>query len=213
MIIRFDKVVPLPLLEYPHHKEGLWNNNHEIKTGEKVLINAASGKGKTTFTHVLMGLRQDYIGRIFFDSKDLSLLAVKDWLDIRQKKLSVVFQDLQLLPSLTCEENLLINTNLKGGLSINQLKEWAEFLGIETKWTVKAGLLSMGQQQRLALLRGLSQPFETIVLDEPFSHLDDQNTLLAIELIEKRCTELNAGFLLTTLDPTDKIKVDKEIKL
>ncbi len=160
-----------------------------------------------------MGLRQDYIGRIFFDSKDLSLLAVKDWLDIRQKKLSVVFQDLQLLPSLTCEENLLINTNLKGGLSINQLKEWAEFLGIETKWTVKAGLLSMGQQQRLALLRGLSQPFETIVLDEPFSHLDDQNTLLAIELIEKRCTELNAGFLLTTLDPTDKIKVDKEIKL
>ncbi|MFM7472588.1 MAG: ATP-binding cassette domain-containing protein [Crocinitomicaceae bacterium] len=213
MKIVFDHIIPEPLKEYPHAAESLWNNKHVIENGQKVLINAASGKGKTTVTHLLAGLRHDYQGELSFDSAATHALSVSDWLEIRQTKFSFVFQDLQLFPTLSSEENLLINTRLKGGMPIEKLKEWAAYLGIETKWKTPSGIMSMGQQQRLAILRALSQPFETIVMDEPFSHLDEHNTRLAISLIEERCKELSAGLILTTLDPTDKINVDKEIKL
>ena len=213
MKIVFDHIVPEPLKEYPHAADSLWNNYHVIENSQKVLINAASGKGKTTFTHLLAGLRHDYSGKLIFDSNLGQSFSVSDWLRIRQNKFSFVFQDLQLFSNLTSEENILINTRLKGGMPIEKLKEWAAYLGIETKWKTPVGIMSMGQQQRLAILRALSQPFETIVMDEPFSHLDEHNTKLAIALIEERCKVLNAGMILTTLDPTDKISVDKEIKL
>jgi ABC-type lipoprotein export system ATPase subunit len=213
MNITFDCVLPVPLADYSHHPESLWNNAHSIEKGENILINAASGKGKTTFTHILAGLRHDYSGKIRFDSTDISQFTIPEWLLVRQKKLSFVFQDLQLLPSLTCEENVLLNTNLKGGVTVDQLIEWAAHLGIDKKWKEKAGVISMGQQQRLAILRALSQPFEFVILDEPFSHLDEKNSQLAFELIEKRCAELSAGYIFTTLDPTDKIPFNKEIKL
>jgi len=213
MKITFENVIPNPLSEYPHASESLWGNTHVLEQGQKVLINAASGKGKTTLTHILAGLRHDYTGNISFDSTSISSFKTDEWLRSRQSSLSFVFQDLQLFPSLTSEENILLNTNLKGGISIAQMREWAEFLGLGDKWNTKAEIMSMGQQQRLCILRALSQPFETLVLDEPFSHLDEQNTKLALQLIQERCSDLDAGFLLTTLDPTDRVSFDKEIKL
>ena len=213
MRITCENVIPIPLIEYPHTSDSLWGNTHVFEQGQKVHINAESGKGKTTLAHILAGFRHDYTGNISFDSTSISSFKPADWLRVRQSSLSFVFQDLQLFPSLTCEENILLKTNLKGGVSVSKLREWAEFLGLGDKWNTKAEIMSMGQQQRLCILRALSQPFETIVLDEPFSHLDEQNTQFALQLIQERCTELDAGFLLTTLDPTDRVSFNKEIKL
>jgi putative ABC transport system ATP-binding protein len=71
----------------------------------------------------------------------------------------------------------------------------------------------MGQQQRVAIIRALAQPFEWIVLDEPFSHLDHKNAQIAYSLIEKNCNNQDAGFILTTLDATSEVKFNKEINL
>ena len=71
----------------------------------------------------------------------------------------------------------------------------------------------MGQQQRVAIIRALLQPFECIVLDEPFSHLDKENAGKCMQLIQERCNEQNAGCILTTLDANKEIIFDKEIKL
>jgi ABC-type sugar transport system ATPase subunit len=88
-----------------------------------------------------------------------------------------------------------------------------QILEIDNKWTQSCGLLSMGQQQRVAIIRALCQPFELILLDEPFSHLDEENTQRCITMINERCDTLNAGFVLTSLGDTHQFNYDKELKL
>ena len=86
-------------------------------------------------------------------------------------------------------------------------------LGIENKWGQKCGLLSMGQQQRVAIIRALAQPYEWLILDEPFSHLDEENTRLCLRLINERTTEQGAGFVLTSLGDNHGFSYDYTLKL
>jgi ABC-type lipoprotein export system ATPase subunit len=88
-----------------------------------------------------------------------------------------------------------------------------EQLEIDNKWEQQCGLLSMGQQQRVAIVRALLQPFEWLILDEPFSHLDTENSQRALDLINKRSDELKAGFVLTTLGDDYNFSFDHELKL
>jgi putative ABC transport system ATP-binding protein len=71
----------------------------------------------------------------------------------------------------------------------------------------------MGQQQRVAIVRALCQPFEFLILDEPFSHLDDRNSKISLELIAHEASQQNAGFVLTSLDDDDSFPFDYELKL
>ena len=88
----------------------------------------------------------------------------------------------------------------------------AQNLGIENLLEKKCGELSYGQRQRVAIIRALSQPFEYLLLDEPFSHLDDENTQKACTLIETALAKNNAGLILVSLGEKYFLKYDKEIK-
>ena len=205
--------MPSPLSSIQHSKESIWGNFIELKERKHILLNASSGKGKSTFTTTMIGLRNDYIGTITFDGKDIKKFSPDDWTTIRQSKISVIYQDLQLFPDLTVAENLILKNNLTNSFSENEIIEMLNKLGIEDKWEQKCGLLSMGQQQRVAIIRGLLQPFEWLIMDEPFSHLDIENTHLCLELIKQRCKVLNAGFVLTTLGDSHEYNYDQELKL
>ena len=213
MEIILNNIMPSPLSSIQHSKESIWGNFIELKAGKHILLNASSGKGKSTFTSTMIGLRNDYTGSITFDGKDIKTFTPDDWTTIRQSKISVIYQDLQLFPDLTVAENLILKNNLTNSYSENEIKSMLSKLGIEDKWEQKCGLLSMGQQQRVAIIRGLLQPFEWLIMDEPFSHLDTENTLLCLELINERCKELNAGFVLTTLGDSHGYTYDQELKL
>ncbi len=213
MNIKLNKVLPHPLASIQHSEDSIWGNDVILKEGAKILLNASSGKGKSTFTTTVFGLRKDYEGNVFYDQKNIRDLNIDEWTLIRRKTLSVVFQDLQLFPELTVKENLLLKNNLSGDFSDEQLKEMLTQLGIPDKWEQQCGLLSMGQQQRVAIIRALIQPFKWLLMDEPFSHLDKKNTTIALDMIIKRCDELNAGFVLTTLGDHHGIEYDYELKL
>ena len=213
MEIILNNIMPSPLSSIQHSKESIWGNFIELKAGKHILLNASSGKGKSTFTSTMIGLRNDYTGSITFDGLDIKTFTPDDWTTIRQSKISVIYQDLQLFPDLTVAENLILKNNLTNSYSENEIKSMLSKLGIEDKWEQKCGLLSMGQQQRVAIIRGLLQTFEWLIMDEPFSHLDTENTLLCLELINKRCKELNAGFVLTTLGDSHGYTYDQELKL
>ena len=213
MEIILNNVIPVPLASIQHGDDSIWGNFIELKAGKHILLNASSGKGKSTFTSTMIGLRNDYTGSITFDGKDIKTFSPDDWTSIRQSKISVIYQDLQLFPDLTVAENLILKNNLTNSYSENEIKSMLSKLGIEDKWEQKCGLLSMGQQQRVAIIRGLLQPFELLIMDEPFSHLDTENTLLCLELINERCKELNAGFVLTTLGDSHGFTYDQELKL
>lgn len=205
--------MPRPLASISHSEKSIWGNQIELISGKKIMLNASSGKGKSTFTTTIFGLRDDYTGTISYDETDIRTHSVDQWIDIRKNKLSVVFQDLQLFPKLSVRENLLLKNSLTDTYSEKELREQLEKLEIEDKWEQKCGLLSMGQQQRVAIIRSLAQPFKWLIMDEPFSHLDEENTQRCLKLIDDRANELNAGFILTTLGDDHNFKFDYELNL
>ena len=177
------------------------------------MLNASSGKGKSTFTHTIFGLRRDFEGKLFYDKTDITTYSPEIWTTIRKKKISVVFQDLQLFNNLTVKENLHLKNNLCNVFTDAELFMMLEMVEIENKWDQPCGLLSMGQQQRVAIIRALCQPFSWLILDEPFSHLDKENSQRCLKLINSRCDDLKAGFVLTTLGDDYNFTYDQELTL
>lgn len=213
MDITFQNIMPKPLASIQHQKDSIWGNDFVLVQGKKILLNASSGKGKSTFTNLILGLRKDYEGKLLYDNRDTLEFTTDEWTTIRQKDISVVFQDLQLFPTLTVKENLQLKSNLTRAFNDEELLAMLRTLEIEDKWNQQCGLLSMGQQQRVAIIRALSQPFNWLILDEPFSHLDDANAQRSLKLINERCDQLQAGFVLTSLGDSHQFNYDQELKL
>ena len=182
----------------------------EFQQGKNYLVAAPSGRGKSTLLHCLYGIRKDYTGLITLDKKDVSSFSPDEWAMIRQKDLSIVFQDLQLFPQLSAWENILINADLAPVVDENSLRHWAHQLHIDDHLVKPVKKLSYGQQQRVAILRALAQPFRYLLLDEPFSHLDALNSESATKLILDVCRERKAGFILASLGERFGLAFDQE---
>lgn len=213
MKISFHKVMPEPLSSIEHGDRSIWNATFSLEQGQKVVLNASSGKGKTTFTHTLAGIRKDYEGDLKFDDQQVAEITPDQWAKYRSEKISFVFQDLQLFPELTVQENLEVKNQLTDTFDDKRLKNMLEALEVGDKWDVPCKLLSMGQQQRVAIVRSLVQPFDWIILDEPFSHLDEVNTQKCLKMINERCDEIGAGLVLTTLGDFHGFDYDRELNL
>ena len=107
----------------------------------------------------------------------------------------------------------MLKNNITAHYSRDRIVELARALGMEPFLKRKAGILSFGQQQRVAIIRALVQPFDFLLADECFSHMDKENTLKAFELIQKECRERNAGLVLTSLNKTELPGIDTRLKL
>ena len=207
MDLKFEQLCPNVFQDQVLESD-LWKSSLQIKSTEQIMLHAPSGKGKTSFIYYLTGLRNDYTGTIFVDNNDIRTLTMNQWTNLRRTKFSVVYQDLQLFEQLTVKENISMLPEFAEGYSLESARELLEYLGIEEKWESKTGMLSFGQKQRLALVRSLMKPFDLLICDEPFSHLDLSNTSKCIELIQRRVKEENAGFIISCLDdikPFDRI--------
>lgn len=213
MTVTFNNVLPLPLQDFDHSSDSVWLNSFSLEFPKKILLNASSGKGKSTFINTLCGLRKDYTGEIKIDGKVISALKLDDWIEFRKFKISAVFQDLQLFPDLTVWENLQLKNNLTQHQTEARITEMLNILGIGNKTQQICATLSLGQQQRVAIIRALLQPFELLLLDEPFSHLDDHNASLALELIIEETDRNQGGFILTTLGSHHGYQFEQELNL
>jgi ABC-type lipoprotein export system ATPase subunit len=213
MNITLDHIMPEPLVSINHGPDSIWGNKALLKKGNRICLNASSGKGKSTFTTTIFGLRNDYTGTLYYDDRDIRTFGPDEWTEIRQSKVSVVFQDLQLFPDLTVKENLILKNSITDTFTEQELKSFLERLEIDNKWEQKCGLLSMGQQQRVAIIRSMAQPFEWLIMDEPFSHLDVENANRCLKIIHERTMDQGAGFVLTTLGDSHGYEYDYELKL
>jgi putative ABC transport system ATP-binding protein len=201
MRIQFHNVLPIPLADTPLSENSLWKSETAFDSNARILVQAPSGTGKTTVISLLYGLRSDYDGEILIDGQEIKKFSVDQWTEMRKRKLAIVFQDMRLFPQLTAMENILLKNDLTQTLNEGRIREMAEQLDIAHKLNAPCGKLSLGQQQRIAIIRALAQPFELILLDEPFSHLDEANIRKAAELISFTCKANGAGLLLTSLGP------------
>lgn len=205
--------MPEPLASIDHGANSIWGNKIELIAGRRIMLNASSGKGKTTFAATLFGLRKDYTGEVYFDGVNIKTFTPDDWTEIRQRKLAVIFQDLQLFPKLSVKDNLFLKNSITDTYTELELKEMLDRLEIGNKWNQPCGLLSMGQKQRVAIIRALSQPYEWLLLDEPFSHLDEANADRCLQMIHERTIAQNSGFVLTSLGSSHGYEFDQELNL
>ena len=213
MQIELINVMPKPLASIQHGEKSIWGSHVILHPAKKIVLNASSGKGKSTFASTVFGIRDDYSGRIEYDKRDIKTFSVDEWTEIRKNKIAVVFQDLQLFLTLSVRENLLLKNSLSDTFTEGELKILLEKLEIDDKWNQKCGLLSMGQQQRVAIIRSLAQPFDWLLMDEPFSHLDIENTNRCLSIIADRTNGQNAGFVITTLGNHHSFNFDQELNL
>ena len=153
----------------------VWHRDIIFHKEKRYLIEAASGTGKSSLCSYIYGYRNDYQGIINFDERNIRSLSANDWTDIRKHSLSILFQELRIFPELTAIENIQLKNRLTNFKKRKEILALFEAIGIADKLNEKAGKLSFGQQQRVAFIRSLCQPFDFIFLDEPISHLDDEN--------------------------------------
>lgn len=215
MQITLNNVVPIPLKEKLLQRiSDIWVTTQIFKANEWVKIKAPSGTGKTTLTHILYKLRFDFEGTILWDDINTATINEDALAVIRQQKLSIIFQDLRLFNNLTARENIEINRVLQKPYYTSEIIDtMAATLGITHILNQRAGLCSYGEQQRIAIIRALVQPFEFLLMDEPFSHLDIANTAIAAQLISEECAKRNAAFLLTDLDDDDNFNYHRKLSL
>jgi ABC-type lipoprotein export system ATPase subunit len=176
-----------------------WFNDIRFDKGTNCLITAPSGHGKSSLFAFIFGERNDYSGNISFDSRNIASLKQNEWRNIRRRSLSCVFQGLRLFSDLTVRENIELKNKITGHKSPDEIESLTVKAGIENKINEKVGRLSFGQQQRVATIRALCQPFDFILLDEPFSHLDEKNIEIMSDLISAETERQNAGLILCSL--------------
>ena len=211
--IQFKYVIPQVFASREEQNSDVWQQDITFEKEKVYLIEAESGKGKSTFCSYLIGYRHDYSGQVLFDDVDARSLKVVDWTGIRQQHISMLFQELRLFPELTAMENVLIKNNLTGYKSREEIINWFEMLGIPDKKDVKIGRMSFGQQQRVALIRSLVQPFDFLVADEPVSHLDDQNARIMGDILMQEVRRQGAGLIVTSIGKHMDLNYDKVVQL
>ena len=211
--ININHIIPNPLKHFGFTESQIWDNQITFNKGEYYQIVAHSGVGKSTLINIIYGDRKDYEGTVTFDNQDITKLKSKQWNNIRRTQLSYVFQGLHLFEELTLLENIQLKNGLTKHASIEQIKDWIEAVGLSRHLNQKAVHLSYGQRQRIAVIRAFCQPFDFILLDEPFSHLDDVNQALLMDLIAIEAKKNNAGIILTTLQEINDNRLNHVIKL
>lgn len=211
--IALQQTLPAVFADKDRIVSDVWHQQLELVKGEKVLIEAASGTGKSSLCSFVYGYRNDYQGIICFDGKNIRSMNVSDWVEIRKTSLSMLFQELRLFPELSSWENVQIKNSLTGFKSKKEIKQWFEALGIAEKWNTPLGMLSFGQQQRVAMIRALCQPFDFIFLDEPVSHLDEGNGRIMASLLTEEVERQGAGVVVTSIGKHLELDYHKTWKL
>jgi putative ABC transport system ATP-binding protein len=191
----------------------LWNQDISFSTGENIHIIAPSGSGKTSFIHFLYGLRKDYSGNILYDNNNIKNYDAEKFASWWQQNISIIFQDLRLFTQQTVLQNLEIKRLLAPYHAESRITAMAKRLGIESKLNKLCSTCSYGEQQRIAIIRALQQPFDFLLLDEPFSHLDENNRQKAMDLMQQEATERKAAIILTDLKKIDYFKAERMLYL
>ena len=211
--ITLNNTLPRVFAGHDGIQSDVWLQNITFEKGKRYLISAESGTGKSSMCSYIYGYRQDFSGTIAFDGDDIRLLSVAQWCDIRQRHIAYLPQDMRLFGELTAMENVELKNRLTSFKTHEEIRKLFEVLGIADKQNSLVSKLSIGQQQRVAIIRTLCQPCDFIILDEPVSHLDDENNRIVADLISQEAASQGAGVIATSVGNHLQMDVDKVFNL
>ncbi len=212
-VIELHDVLPAVFADMPRRESQVWLADVAFRRGETCLVEAESGVGKSSLCSFIYGSRQDYRGTIIVDGEDLRRFSVGRLCDMRVRHVSLLPQEMRLFPELTVMENIDIKNRLTSWKSAPEILSMLERMEIADKADVPAGKLSIGQQQRVAVVRALCQPFDFLLLDEPVSHLDVRNNSVVAGVIAAEAAAQGAGIIATSVGYDINLDFDRKLKL
>jgi sulfate transport system ATP-binding protein len=164
----------------------------EIKEGERLVVLGPSGSGKTTLLRLMAGLEVPNAGSVTMDGRDVADIPAYE------RDIAFMFQEPALWQHMTLWKNVAFGASDRSAASLSELFELAGLSGLEKR---RPDEVSGGQAQRASLLRALASGKSTILLDEPFAHIDDDRQAQIIELIDSRIKGSGAALVVASHDP------------
>ena len=202
-----------------YHSKGnkikvLKNINFEIKKNERVAIVGESGSGKTSLLMLMSGLEKPTNGSIIFNDNNFSEINEKKIVELRKKKIGLIFQQFYLIPNYSALENVMFPMQLNNFK--NEKRKAISILsdvGLSSRINNLPSELSGGEQQRVAIARAISFKPDIILADEPTGNLDKKNTELVSNLLLGYSRKNQIGLVLVTHNSLLAKKCDRIINL
>ena len=175
--------------------------NFNLKSGEHLLILGPSGSGKTTLLCLLAGLLKPTSGVVKYDDIDIYDLKSASRDQFRGQNLGIIFQNFYLIKSLNVYQNIALAGEMSGKKTDpNQINHYLKELDLQDKADQKATTLSIGQAQRLSVIRSFINNPKWILCDEPTSALDDDNADKLLKLLKSEAQKHQSSLIIVTHD-------------
>jgi len=180
----------IPILEIPRL---------EIRAGEQMVLRGESGSGKTTLLQIISGITRADSGKVLFDGTDLTKLSESARDRFRAAKMGYVFQTFNLLPAFTALENVRLGMTFgRGKYRLDRAKSLLSQVGLDDRIHYRPSMLSVGQQQRVAVARALANQPRLLLADEPTANVDPANQQKIIDLLREVCGKESTALLIVT---------------
>ncbi|MEX2323150.1 MAG: ABC transporter ATP-binding protein [Acidimicrobiia bacterium] len=187
----------------------------DVAAGEWVAITGRSGSGKTTVLNVAGGLDEPTTGTVMVEGQHLGDLSPNQLARLRRQSIGYVFQDFNLLPTLTAAENVALPLELDG-MNLREARQYAEQslsdVGLGAMVDRYPDQMSGGEQQRVAIARGLVGPRRLLLADEPTGALDDITSETILAMLRARC-DAGAAAIMVTHEPSFAAWADRVVRL
>lgn len=190
------------------------NVSLSLEKGSFTAIIGASGSGKSTLLHMLGGVDRPTSGNIYIEDTDIASLSMEQLAVFRRRKVGLVYQFYNLIPTLNVRKNILLPVLLDGKKpDENRFKQIVSSLGLNDRLTHLPQELSGGQQQRVAIARSLIYQPAILLADEPTGNLDRKTSEETIELLKLSNRRYDQTILLITHDEKTALQADRIITL
>ena len=187
-----------------------------VTSGEMVAVVGPSGSGKSTLLHLLAALDMPTSGTVYFGGNSLAAFAERDLEDFRSRAVGFIWQRNQLLADFTALENVAMPLLIRGNTAsaaLNVAREWLNEVGLSDRIQHRAGELSGGEQQRVAIARGLVTRPKLLLADEPTGDLDEENTESVFELMQRLHRSHHLTSILATHNLSLARRADRVLRL
>jgi putative ABC transport system ATP-binding protein len=174
----------------------------ELQSGEQVVLRGPSGCGKTTLLHVIAGISRADSGQVEISGVNISQLpeAARD--RFRARHIGYVFQTFNLLPGFTALENVLLGMTFTGQkINVERAKQLLDRVGLSHRLSHQPAMLSVGEQQRVAVARAMANKPRLLLADEPTANVDRGHQQQIVDLIRETCQAEDVSLLLVTHTP------------
>ncbi len=184
-----------------------------LAAGETLAITGESGSGKSTLLHVASGLEPADAGAVRLAGKDLTTLDDAGRAAVRRSDISLVFQQFNLIPSLSVRDNIAFQARIAGQYDPAQADALAEMLGLHGQMSKYPEALSGGQQQRVAIARAMAVRPKLLLADEPTGNLDETTAETVLDQMLALVTQTGAALMVVTHSPKIAARMDREVHL